>query len=57
MAHHKRKGPKSRRAGCLHCKPHKHERVKSSWSAQRLQERRARQTTQEFLRGMDGEST
>jgi hypothetical protein len=23
MAHHKRKRPKSRRAGCLLCKPHK----------------------------------
>lgn len=23
MAHHKRKRPKNRRAGCLHCKPHK----------------------------------
>lgn len=23
MAHHKRKGPKSSRAGCLLCKPHK----------------------------------
>ena len=23
MAHHKRKGPKSVRAGCLLCKPHK----------------------------------
>lgn len=23
MAHHKRRGPKSTRAGCLLCKPHK----------------------------------
>ena len=23
MAHHKRKGPKSSRSGCLLCKPHK----------------------------------
>jgi hypothetical protein len=23
MAHHKRKRPKNRRAGCLFCKPHK----------------------------------
>ena len=23
MAHHKRKRPKNRRAGCLYCKPHK----------------------------------
>jgi hypothetical protein len=25
MANHKRKGPKSTRAGCLMCKPHKHQ--------------------------------
>lgn len=25
MANHKRKGPKSTRAGCLYCKPHKHQ--------------------------------
>ena len=25
MAHHKRKGPKSTRAGCMLCKPHKHQ--------------------------------
>jgi hypothetical protein len=25
MTHHKRKGPKSTRAGCLLCKPHKHQ--------------------------------
>ncbi len=24
--HHKRKGPKSTRSGCLWCKPHKHQR-------------------------------
>jgi len=24
--HHKRKRPKHKRAGCLMCKPHKHER-------------------------------
>ena len=27
MAHHKRKGPKSTRNGCLMCKPHKHQRT------------------------------
>lgn len=27
MAHHKRRRPKSSRAGCLLCKPHKHQRV------------------------------
>jgi len=25
MAHHRRSGPKSTRAGCLLCKPHKHQ--------------------------------
>jgi hypothetical protein len=25
MAHHRRRGPKSTRAGCLLCKPHKHQ--------------------------------
>jgi hypothetical protein len=28
--HHKRKGPKSTRAGCLMCKPHKRQGVKLS---------------------------
>lgn len=28
MAHHKRKGPKSTRSGCIHCKPHKHQAEK-----------------------------
>lgn len=27
MAHHKRKRPKHRRAGCIFCKPHKDERL------------------------------
>lgn len=39
---HKRKGPKSTRAGCLMCKPHKDQRRKDSESAQTMQERRAR---------------
>ena len=26
MAHHKRRKPKSRRSGCLYCKPWKHQR-------------------------------
>lgn len=30
MAHHKRKGPKSTRAGCLLCKPHKRQGSKRS---------------------------
>lgn len=37
----KRKRPKSGRAGCLLCKPHKDQRVKDSWDAQTFQEKKA----------------
>jgi len=33
MAHHKRKGPKSTRSGCLLCKPHKRQGVKAAGKA------------------------
>lgn len=34
MAHHKRKRPKNRRAGCLWCKPHKANGAKKNgWAA------------------------
>lgn len=39
---HKRKGPKSTRAGCLMCKPWKDQRRKDTLGAQTMQERRAR---------------
>lgn len=39
---HKRKGPKSTRAGCLMCKPHKDQRRKDTEEAQSAQERHAR---------------
>ena len=39
---HKRKGPKSTRAGCLMCKPHKDQRRKDTGGAQTMSERRAR---------------
>lgn len=39
--HHKRKKPKSARAGCLMCKPHKHQAVKKTKSAKKLQEKKA----------------
>jgi len=42
MANHKRRRPKSTRAGCLLCKPHKHQCAKGSLAAQSRQERRAR---------------
>jgi hypothetical protein len=44
MAHFKRKGPKSTRAGCLLCKPHKHqadhrqERTRNEREAQEWEE-------------------
>jgi hypothetical protein len=33
MAHHKRRRPKSARAGCLMCKPWKHQRARNNWGA------------------------
>lgn len=40
MAHHKRRRPKSRRAGCLLCSPHKDQRVKDCFDSKTVQERR-----------------
>ena len=42
MGHHKRRRPKSTRAGCLMCKPHKDQRRKDSLNSQTWQERKAR---------------
>jgi hypothetical protein len=42
MAHHKRKRPKNRRAGCLLCKWHKANGTKGTKSAQTLQELKGR---------------
>lgn len=47
MAHHKRKRVKSRRAGCLMCKPHKAQWSKDSLQSQTMQERRARVSERE----------
>jgi hypothetical protein len=41
MPHFKRSGPKSTRAGCLMCKPHKHQGMKGQLGSQTLQEQRA----------------
>lgn len=38
----KRGRPKSSRAGCLLCKPHKAPQIKDTWEAQTIQERKAR---------------
>lgn len=38
---HKRKGPKSTRAGCLMCKPHKDQRRKDTAKARTRQQVRA----------------
>jgi len=45
MAHHKRQGPKSTRAGCLLCKPHKRQGVDEP----RRQEEQARTDAREQL--------
>jgi hypothetical protein len=37
MAHHKRRRPKSRRAGCLYCKPYKANGAKKRKSSLRKQ--------------------
>ena len=39
---HKRKRPRSRRAGCALCKPHKQNSTKDTLEAQSMQERKAR---------------
>ena len=45
---HKRKRPKSRRAGCLLCKWHKDEKFKDTYSAQTMQEKKARERDRNF---------
>lgn len=47
VAHHKRGKPKSRRAGCLQCKPHKHQRAKDTYEAKPVGERNADAREQE----------
>ena len=41
LVNHKRGKPKSARAGCMLCKPHKHQGAKKSEKNQPIQERRA----------------
>lgn len=41
MAHHKRKGPKSTRSGCLLCKPHKRQGGKHTHKAREAAVRKA----------------
>jgi hypothetical protein len=50
MSNHKRKRPKSSRAGCLMCKPHKDQRRKDCLGSQTMQERRARVSEREQMR-------
>lgn len=69
VAHHKRRKPKSCRAGCLWCKPHKHQGTKGSFSAKTVQEQRElqdevlprsrksrRKNTRRWCRGKEGVS-
>ena len=51
MANHKRKRVKSRRAGCLMCKPHKAQWAKDREHDQTMQERRARVSEREQRQG------
>lgn len=53
MAHHKRRRPKNRRAGCLLCKPHKANGGTNGFNKQTRQEQRARLSERE-LRGESG---
>lgn len=46
---HKRRRPKHQRAGCLMCKPWKHEGSSNSVSSQRRQERRSVDAEREQL--------
>jgi len=50
MAHHKRRKRKNARAGCLFCKPHKHQRCKGMKWAQTHQELRARESERQQRR-------
>lgn len=49
MAHHKRLRPKHQRAGCLHCKPYKDERVGGTEALQPSVRRLAASTVTEGL--------
>lgn len=48
MAHFKRKGPKSTRAGCLSCKPHKAQYLKDTNGARTRQEIQADDREESF---------
>ena len=57
MAHHKRKGPKSTRDGCLLCKPHKRQGVDSPKRQEirsRISEREQRQRAARLYLGALG---
>ena len=47
--HHKRRRPKSTRAGCAMCKPHKQNGIKGGEAAQIWQERKSRLSEREQL--------
>jgi hypothetical protein len=49
MAHHKRKRPKTARAGCLMCKPWKHQRVGKHRNL-RLMDKRAAESARQQMR-------
>ena len=51
MAHHKRRRAKSTRAGCMLCKPHKHQRNAGRAESQTMQERKAREADRQREQG------
>ena len=57
MANHKRKGPKSTRAGCLLCKPHKRQGVNAATrQEQRASDKEAEELRQEIIDMMTEEA-
>lgn len=54
MAHHKRKRPKNRRAGCLYCKPHKANGAKGSVHALKPRDQRERERLDSEVSERDG---
>lgn len=53
MGHHKRRRPKSTRAGCLMCKPWKKNGAKGGLKAQTWQERKSRLSEKEQLQELE----
>jgi len=53
MAHHKRRRPKSRRAGCLCCKPHKANGVKGTAGALKPRDFREKERLDSMVKDLE----